>query len=274
MRLNAYLQHHQVAVLEERIPVVAYGTNPCPGQLLHKFSSQCSSIVPVLKGSITNWDTVYKFIFAAGYAFTQLIPSAQTTVEAWLTLLDQDQYALMNKSEGVLHSQPDYHVGIISDFLLENAYPVDALIYVGNSKIFLSPQVHNQHHTPVAVAEISAQKRHLPALSQKEILEHCYHVFGLAGHLGEYEDSLSPFPGTAVEKLAWYLNKNFGLRESGLAPDVHYAEILALIKGLTETEHCHKIAVSEIPEIAKTLLADPSKSPLCFGDTLPALLAV
>ncbi|MEN8256855.1 MAG: hypothetical protein ABFS09_03230 [Thermodesulfobacteriota bacterium] len=270
--LNDYLKRHNVSGLEERIPVVAYGTNPCPGQLVHKFSSHCSTIVPVFKGSIANWDTVYKFIFDAGYAFTQLIPSAHTAVEAWLTLLDQDQFVVMNKSEGVFTAQPDYHVGIFSDFLLEGAYPVDALIYVGNTKIFLSPQVEHQRNTPVAVAEISAGQRHLPALSQEEILEHCYLVFDLATHLEKYEESLAPFSGTPVKKLARYLSKNFSLQGSGFAPDGHYQEILNIIKGLAENEHCHTISIAEMPEIQKKLLAEPNKSPLRFGDTLPAAL--
>lgn len=37
VRINDFLKHYQIASLEERIPVIAYGTNPCPGQLKYKF---------------------------------------------------------------------------------------------------------------------------------------------------------------------------------------------------------------------------------------------
>ncbi len=267
VKINDFLKHHQVASLEERIPVIAYGTNACPGQLEYKFRPISNLIVPVLKGQIEGWDTYYKFIFSAGYAYAQLIPAQHVTVEAWVTLLDQIQYERMNLTEGVLENDPDYRVGILRSFQIDRSDKVEALVYVGNTRILISPECKGQKDTPISIEEIPAEGRETPALFQEEILNHGLDIFDLHEFMRSYKkDEMELFPGSPGKKFAYFLNKHFNLHGGGAFQCDRCGPLLAHIHKITESHHCTEVAVSEIPEIKKTLLSDRNKSPFRFGD--------
>ena len=261
--VNNYLRRRNVATLSERIPVLAYGTNPCPAQLEFKFRDLPSIIVPVLKGHIFGWDTIYKFLCEAGYAYAQLIPSEKTVVEGWLTLLDKSQYLSMNESEGVSKPQQHYRVGIFSDFYLDasGSTTVDCLFYVANTKVFLSPELFGLRNTPVAIAEILATGRKFPALTQNEILKHCTEVFKLNKKIPNMENLLSSFSGSLGIKLAKYLNKNFKLKNSSKPFDKNYKKIVETIYILAENNHCYELSVSDMPKVSGRILDDPSSPP-------------
>ncbi len=270
--VNDFLKRHQVPLLEERIPVIGYGTNPCPGQLEYKFRPINNLIVPVIKGNIRGWDTVYKFIFNAGYAYAQLIPAKEVSVDAWITLLDQAQYEQMNLTEGGLKKDPDYRVGILPNFQIERSGELETLVYVGSTKIFLSPGCRDQKNTPISVAEIPAEGRRTPALTQEEMLNHGLDIFHLNDFLQAYKEDLETFPGSPGKKLAYFLNKHYNLHDGGAFQCNRCAELLAHIYELTESQHCKEVAVSKMPEIKRTLLTNPNRSPFRFGDVYSNIL--
>lgn len=260
---NDYLRSRHVADLSERIPVLAYGTNPCPAQLAFKFRDLPSLVIPVLKGHILGWDTVYKFLFEAGYAYAQLIPSEETVVEGWLTLLDKTQYIAMNESEGISAPQQHYRVGIFSDFHMDalGSTASNCLFYLANTKVFLSPELFGRRNTPVAIAEIPATRRKYPALTQNEILEHCTEVFELNKHIPNMKYLLKSFSGSLGIKLAKYLNKNYKLKNSSKPFDKNYGKIVDAIYTLAEDNHCYEFSVSDIPEVSGRILDDPNSPP-------------
>lgn len=264
--VNDFLKRHQVDSLEERIPVMGYGTNPCPGQLEYKFRPISNLVVPVIKGSIKGWDTVYKFISNAGYAYAQLIPSKDVTVEAWITLLDQVQYERMNWTEGVLNKDPDYHVGVLPNFQIEHSGQFETMVYIGDTKIFLSPECSDQRNTPISIAEIAAEGRRTPALFQEEVLNHGLDIFHLHNFLQAYKDALELFTGSPGKKLAYYLNEHFNLHNGGEFQCNRCAKLLVHIFELAESQHCQEVAVSERLEIKRTLLINPNRSPFRFGN--------
>lgn len=261
--VNDYLRNHHVATLSERIPVLAYGTNPCPGQLAFKFRDLPNLVVPVLKGHILGWDTVYKFLFKAGYAYAQLIPSEGTVVEGWLTLLDRTQYTSMNESEGIFAFKQHYRVGIFSDFYIDASGSTagNCLSYLANTKVFLSPELLGRRNIPVAIAEIPATRRKYPALTQNEILEHCTKVFELSKHIPNMKNLMSSFSGSLGIKLAKYLNKNYKLKNSSKPFDRSYRKVVETIYTLAENNHCYEFSVSDIPEVSGRILDDPSSPP-------------
>ncbi|MDR4502025.1 MAG: hypothetical protein MRJ96_11290 [Nitrospirales bacterium] len=265
--MNQFLRKRGVALLEQRIPVLAYGTNPCPGQLAFKFRSIESRVVPVLKGRLKGWDTVYKFLSRSGYAYAQLIPADDVEVEVWVTLLDQIQFEHMNTTEGIFSIPKQYEVGIVSNVQSEHGKIFSALFYAGNTRIFLSPGCDGQKDTPVSILEIPAKGRVTPSLTQEEILNHCVRVFELEGVLKAcfpQDDTRMPrLPGL---RLAEFLNRHF-LAHGGEGATCRSCDaMLSRIFQLTESLHCHALSVSQLPGIQRTLLEDPNKSPMTFGD--------
>ena len=267
INVDHFLREQGVAALGQRIPVVGYGTNPCPGQLAYKFRSIGSRIVPVIKGTLQGWDTVYKFVCNPGYAYAQLIPAKDVQVEAWVTLLDQVQFEHMNITEGIFSDPKHYEVGILSNFTSDHGGLFPTIFYVGNTKIFLSPQCDGRKHTPISIAEIPAQGRMTPSLTQEEILNHCLQVFELENYLKEFfGQEWSPALESLGEKLAGFLNDHFNCHGGGGMTCSQCQEVLTHIFNLTEHQHCRLTSVADLPEIKGTLLKNPNESPLTLGE--------
>ena len=267
LNVNLFLKEQGVARLEQRIPVVAYGTNPCPGQLAFKFRSLDSRIVPVIKGTLKGWDTVYKFLCSPGYAYAQLVPAKDVEVEAWVTLLDQQQFEHMNRTEGVFSFPKQYEVGLVSNFQPEYGKMFSALFYVGNTKVFLSPRCMGHENTTVSIAEIPAKGRVTPSLTQEEILNHCIREFALEDFLLECLKQDDRYAPTSLGiRLARFLNQHFVAHggEGDTCDRCH--EVLTHIHDLSERQHCHSLSIAELPEVRTTLLTDPNISPLTLGD--------
>ena len=77
LTINKFLESRCAAPLEERFPVIGYGSNPVPGQLLSKFGTD--AIVPVVLGKIQNSDIVYNLISNMGYVFAEMIFNENTS---------------------------------------------------------------------------------------------------------------------------------------------------------------------------------------------------
>ena len=101
------------AVFSKRTPVIAYGSNAAVSALKRKFLSEKFArgwaIIPVLKGSMKNFEVVHAahFVpvngsFPAGFAY-----NAGSESEVWITFLDSEEMERMHASEGIDNDSPE-----------------------------------------------------------------------------------------------------------------------------------------------------------------------
>lgn len=90
-------------VHEERVPVVAVGSNACPGQLRHKMvESGIASPLPMVRARVTGIDVgVSAHVSRLGYVSASPVEAPGTVRELFLTWLDAGQLAMIDASEGV-----------------------------------------------------------------------------------------------------------------------------------------------------------------------------
>ncbi|GAA2476421.1 hypothetical protein [Streptomyces longisporus] len=90
-------------VHEHRVPVVAVGSNACPGQLRHKMDeSGITSPVPMVRARVTGIDVgVSAHVSRMGYVSASPVEAPGTVRELFVTWLDAGQLAMIDASEGV-----------------------------------------------------------------------------------------------------------------------------------------------------------------------------
>lgn len=99
--LNQVLAARQLAPVGDRIPVLAYGSNACPGQLLIKYKQDSRlTDIPVLYGRLTNADVVYSHRITLGGYVPATLVRARRNVPSWITLLTGEQLRAMDSTEG------------------------------------------------------------------------------------------------------------------------------------------------------------------------------
>lgn len=86
-----------------RVPVLAVGSNACPGQLRHKMREyELSSPIPLVKARVTGLEVgVSAHVSAMGYVSASPFRAPGHTRELFLTWLDPAQLAAVDASEGV-----------------------------------------------------------------------------------------------------------------------------------------------------------------------------
>lgn len=173
--LDDFLARNGSEPLASRYAVVGYGSNPVPGQLLSKFGPQ--AVVPVLRATMHGGDIVYNLISNAGYAFAELLigPPAGSC-EVAVTFLDARQLERMVVTEENYRiARSPCAVTLESGHVLAGGARHPLYVFAGFRRIW----VPRSHDTPIAVAEIPAQSRTLPAMSQHEFLSLAIEEFGL-----------------------------------------------------------------------------------------------
>lgn len=173
--INKFLASRQAASLEERFPVIGYGSNPVPGQLLSKLGQE--TIVPVVLGKIQNSDLVYNLISNMGYVFAEMIfNEGGSEGNVGVTFLDRRQLEIMIESE-----QNYYLAYSPADVILESGEKLlggenNALyIFAGFRKIWIPAG----YDGPIAIAELFSSGRRLKSLNQIETLELVIEQFNL-----------------------------------------------------------------------------------------------
>jgi hypothetical protein len=174
--LNLQLKQLGTAALDDRIAVIGYGSNRNPGQILKKWSDargrtdakekgfdQVQDVVPVLKGTLENIDVVVEQFVNYGTVYAGILESPQTIgqkTEVWLTLLDPIQLKIMNESEGIHSSPPNYQMAVFPGYKIEGfRKTISPLGYAGNSRIFKS----RTHNSPIVFDSVlSAGGMRLP----------------------------------------------------------------------------------------------------------------
>jgi len=87
---------------EDRTPVLAIGSNACPGQLRHKMAEfGISSPVPMVKVRVTGVDVgVSAHVSRVGYVSASPVDSPGLVRELFVTWFDAQQLAVVDASEG------------------------------------------------------------------------------------------------------------------------------------------------------------------------------
>lgn len=162
----------------ERTPVLAAGSNQSFEQIARKYAN-VSAVIPVQKAVLHDFDTVY----AAHFAHYGSIPatyyaSPGTVVAAHVLWLDDAQLARMHETErsysfdrldGIRIEIPE------TGEVLRTAWSYSAAVGCVNAG-----------GAPASLAEIAAEGRILPAMSQTEMLSHARDLLAPGGDLDAF----------------------------------------------------------------------------------------
>jgi hypothetical protein len=234
--------------LEDRIAVIGYASNRNPGQLLKKFSDarartdakekgfdEVQDIVPVFKGTLENVDVAIQEFISYGTVYAGLLESPQTKglrTEVWLTLLDPVQLRIMNDSEGIHETPPQYKVAVFPGYRIDGfRKTISPLGYAGNSRIFKS----RTHNSPIVFASVpSSGGSRLPRYDSVGALQL---ILG-EGNLSQKVFSMAEVK-TVPELMRW-LNRQWNAdpvrRQTGKAnPDAKYVTVSKIISDYMDT---------------------------------------
>lgn len=103
LSIGDFLHDNELLPLEERVPLVAYGSNICLAQLRYKFNlnKNLNDFVLNLRASMVDSDIVYgSFLAPYGSLPAIIAPVKDAMTEIWLTFVDPEQLEHMNRTEG------------------------------------------------------------------------------------------------------------------------------------------------------------------------------
>lgn len=98
-----FLEKENLAPVEERIPLLGYGSNVCIAQLAYKFGmvQEISDLIICLRATMRDSDIVYgSFLAPYGSLPAIIAPVENAETEIWLTLVDREQFDHMTSTEG------------------------------------------------------------------------------------------------------------------------------------------------------------------------------
>ena len=171
----------EVAPLEQRTPVLAYGANAAPERLRLKFARTLPAVFPVLDARLHGFDIVHSaHISSYGAVPATIERSPGTVCNIAVTCLDERQLARMHETE---LRRRTYRFGLLSNIRLEPALlpAMDAVSsYVGRHG-HIAPAGE-----PLALAAIGAAGRCFRALSQSEAQRAIQAMLGAPGPLDAF----------------------------------------------------------------------------------------
>ncbi|MGI5373493.1 hypothetical protein ACQEV2_04400 [Streptomyces sp. CA-251387] len=98
-------------VYDDRVPVLAFGSNACPGQLRYKMAEfRITAPIPMVKARVTGVEVgVSAHVSRMGYVSASPFSAPEVVRELFLTWLDAEQLAVIDASEGVPLPNGNYH---------------------------------------------------------------------------------------------------------------------------------------------------------------------
>ena len=154
------------AGLDERVPVIAHGSNASPERLARKFADVGDDVViPVMRAWLADYDVVYAAHFTGyGAIPSTLEASPGTTAQIAVTWLTADQLALMHTTE---IAAVNYVYGRLGGLNLE----CDGLPRLDAAYVYLT--LHGcamLTGAPMALAAVGAHRRRFEAASMPAML--------------------------------------------------------------------------------------------------------
>jgi hypothetical protein len=150
------------ADFEGRVPVLAYGSNAAPDQLIRKFGTEEGTRIPVSRASLTDIDVVFAALFATYGAVPATIhdsPGTEAYVHAtWLT---RSQLARMHVTEGAGDAYLYGRIAREAVTILDAPEPEEVFVYVAKAGA-LGP-------VPLALEGVAARDRTFPEWGQRDV---------------------------------------------------------------------------------------------------------
>lgn len=164
--LNDALKLAGASLMEDRIPVVTFGSNANPGQLLNKFrelqDETDRQIVPTTKAMLHDVAPVYvPKVGIWNYSFADLYPEKGAETEVFVNWLSPAQLEKMHKTEKAYIFSQYSTIELGGTDLKLPAY-----LYAGNASAYLG-----EDGRPVRLSTVNTTGSKLRALSQREIQE-------------------------------------------------------------------------------------------------------
>ncbi len=152
--------------IDERVAVIAHGSNAAPETLARKYAGFDEDVtIPVVRGRLTGFDIVYAtHISGYGSVPSTLAASPGTVVEASVTFLTPHQLALMHDSEmGAFN----YAYGRLSGI----GFELDGLGALDRADVYVTRRgALGVTGAPLALAAIAARARRFEAFTKIELL--------------------------------------------------------------------------------------------------------
>jgi hypothetical protein len=153
--------------LTGRTPVLAVGSNQSPEQLARKYQGPGWGEIPVIRGRLRDFDSVYSPHIASYGAIAATLQHAPgVTVTLFVTWLTERQLARMHETE---ISSANYGYGRLERIALATELgPELDTVHIYNSR--RGTLAHGG--TPIPIAEIAAEGRSWRAMNQLEVQHH------------------------------------------------------------------------------------------------------
>ncbi len=158
------------AAMDDRVPVIAHGSNAAPAQLARKFAALYANgeenvVIPVMRGRLVDHDVVYAPHFSGyGAMPATLDVSPGTTAEIAVTYLTPDQLALMHGTE---ISSANYVFGRLGKVTLE----LDGLETIDEAFAYLTLYGSAMlDDAPTALSAVKARRRQFESASTPAML--------------------------------------------------------------------------------------------------------
>jgi len=154
---------------QERIPVVASGSNAAPERLLAKFGHD-NGTIPVTRAVLHDFAVVFAGHFTAyGAIPATLTPRPKASTDVWITWLTPAQLDVMHKSEGVIgcrevEQRYDYVELNGLDLHPQHRRPI------AKAGAYLSRRMLAPEGRPIRFAEVFSRDCSLQAHSQRSVL--------------------------------------------------------------------------------------------------------
>ena len=152
--------------LAGRVPIVGCGSNQSPHQLALKFGGRGLGSIPVLCGSLHDFDSVFAAQFNSyGGVPATLAPSAGTRTRLFVTWLLPDQERRMHETEALGVEYDLVHLDGVRLEMDRGPSLESVFTYVARGGAFLE----NGH--PVALHDVPAKDRRFATMTETQILE-------------------------------------------------------------------------------------------------------
>lgn len=222
--LNEYLSliKSDLSELLSRTPVLSYGSNSSPVQLIKKFSINQKTVIPIINVELLDFDTVYaSSITSYGSHPATIQQSNGTRLKGTICFLDKQLLNMMHKTESI---------GISYDFVeLNNNIKLNEL---DNKNIKLNQTLKtyisikkclNIDNNIVALSSIKNEGRKFVAMSQEEAMKYTMQLMEDSNIIDEENseivtdfDNVNKFIMSNINNKKLRIKRNKFLKERGL----------------------------------------------------------
>ena len=164
--------------IENRIPLLAYGSNVCLAQLRYKFSlnPDLSDFILYYRAELKDTDIVAgSFLAPYGALPAVIAPVDGAKVEVWVTFVDREQLELLNRTEGgyVLREHLNKKLTLKTGETFEKVYA------------YYYPHAYLREEAFVRFMDIPGESK-VPSMWQADMLNELKAMLGYGGHREEF----------------------------------------------------------------------------------------